>query len=106
MKNKLLFLFFSIIFGVAPAKSQPKLLFAPQKAVVKNIFMLSMKDTLHRIVPTMQVYPMFYCNNLGFVCKQEIKFQKIIKLPFVFRLGSVQYVDYLEGKRGAFFGGQ
>jgi hypothetical protein len=106
MKNKLLFLFFSIILATAPAKSQPKKLFAAQKAIVKNPFTLSMKDTLHKIVPTMQVYPMFYCNNLGFVCKQEIKFQKIIKLPFVFRLGSVQYVDYLEGKRGAVFSGQ
>ncbi len=104
MKNKLLFLFFSIIFVVAQAKSQPKLLFAPQRLEVKNFFMLSMKDTLHKIAPTMQVYPMFYCNNLGFVCKQEIKFQKIIKLPFVFRLGSLQYVDYLEGKRGLFVG--
>ena len=101
MKNKLLFLFFSIIFGIAHAKSQPKLLFATQKPVAKYIFMLTMKDTLHKISPTMQVPPMFYCNNLGFVCKQEIKFQKIIKLPFIFRLGSVQYVDYLEGKRGA-----
>ncbi len=100
MKKKLLFFLFIIIFCVDNAKSQPTLLFAAQKRDLKNPFVLSMKDTTHKIATAMLVYPMFYCNNLGFVCKQEIKFQKIIKLPFVFRLGSVQYVDYLEGKHG------
>jgi hypothetical protein len=43
--------------------------------------------------------PQFYSSQLGFFCKQEIKFDKIIKIPFRFRLGSVEQCDRLEGKR-------
>ncbi|MES2848783.1 MAG: hypothetical protein V4685_06980 [Bacteroidota bacterium] len=41
----------------------------------------------------------FYSKQLGFVCKQEIKMDKVIKVPFRFRLGSVEQCDWLEGKR-------
>ncbi|UEG50651.1 hypothetical protein LK994_04090 [Ferruginibacter lapsinanis] len=40
----------------------------------------------------------FYANQLGFFCKQEIKLEKITKIPFKFRLGSVESCDRLEGK--------
>jgi hypothetical protein len=43
--------------------------------------------------------PQFYSSQLSFFCKQEIKFDKIIKIPFRFRLGSVEQCDHLEGKR-------
>ena len=43
----------------------------------------------------------YYSANLGFFCKQEIKMEKITKVPFKFRLGSVQQCDWLEGKRTA-----
>ena len=42
--------------------------------------------------------PGFYAANLGFFCKQEIKLEKVIKVPFKFRLGSVQKCDAMEGK--------
>jgi len=42
--------------------------------------------------------PQFYSSQLGFFCKQEIKFDKITKIPFRFRLGSVDQCDKLEGK--------
>ena len=40
----------------------------------------------------------FYTQNFGFFCKKEIQLQKVIKVPFVFRLGSVEMCDRLEGK--------
>ncbi len=38
-------------------------------------------------------------NELGFFCKMEVKMEKNAKLPIKVRLGDVDYVDWLEGKR-------
>jgi hypothetical protein len=43
----------------------------------------------------------FYARNLSFFCRQELKLEKTISIPFRFRLGSVEYVDYLEKKPNA-----
>ena len=43
----------------------------------------------------------FYTQNFGFFCKKELQMEKIIKVPFKFRLGSVQQCDWMEGKKGA-----
>lgn len=43
--------------------------------------------------------PQYYSSQLGFFCKQEIKFDKITKIPFRLRLGSVAQCDLLEGKK-------
>lgn len=43
----------------------------------------------------------YYSSNLGFFCKKEIQLEKTTKLPFKFRLGSVQQCDRLEGKTTA-----
>ena len=38
-------------------------------------------------------------DHLGFFCKVEVELERTVQLPVKFRLGSVDYVDYLEGKR-------
>ncbi len=40
----------------------------------------------------------FYTQNLGFFCKKELQLEKATKIPFKFRLGSVQQCDWMEGK--------
>ena len=44
------------------------------------------------------VSPYKYKNQLGFVCKWELKMDEKTKNPVRFRLGSYDYVNKLEGK--------
>jgi hypothetical protein len=43
----------------------------------------------------------YYTQNFGFFCKKELQFEKATKVPFKFRLGTVQYCDWMEGKKTA-----
>ncbi len=38
-------------------------------------------------------------DHLAFFCRLELKIEKTTKFPVKFRLGDVEYVDRLEGKR-------
>jgi hypothetical protein len=44
------------------------------------------------------IAPDFYVRQLPFFCRQEIKFEKAVKIPFKFRVGSVEDCDRMEGK--------
>ena len=58
-------------------------------------------DTIEKKI-SLQLLPQnFYKQNLGYFCKKEIQFQKILSLPVFIRVGSKEYVDYLEQKPNA-----
>ncbi len=63
-------------------------------------------NTQHRIdslrnVPIKIIPSDYYIQNLAFFCKKELQLEKLTKVPFRFRLGSIDYVDRLEGKTKA-----
>lgn len=41
----------------------------------------------------------YYTQHFGIMCKKELAIEKATKIPFRFRLGSIQQCNYLEGKK-------
>ena len=72
-----------------------------KKPVNNNLYSFSKQPVLTQTTQA-PIAPDFYSTHLGFFCKQEIKFEKATKIPFKFRLGSVQQCDWMEGKPNTF----
>jgi hypothetical protein len=58
-------------------------------------------DTADRKISLRPLPQNFYKQGLGYFCKKELQLQKATSLPLFIRLGSKEYVDYLERKPNA-----
>ena len=57
------------------------------------------KDEIFLSRPFAIIPQNYYTQHFGIVCKKEWALEKVTKIPFRFRLGSLQQCNYLEGKR-------
>ena len=53
------------------------------------------------ILSSAPLAPGHYASRLGFFCKKELQMDRISPVPIRFRLGSADYVNYLEQKPNA-----
>lgn len=94
-------LFFCMIFvnSVTFCQTRP-LKDSTDKPSINSCFFNPLNQGLN-YRPFIPVSSKFYVNNLGFFCRQELKLQAVTRLPFKFRLGSLEYNDWMEGKINA-----
>ena len=113
-KKSFLVVYFSILMGVAGAQSRHPLMVdkivrsgyftAPVIGFSRPVAPLEPVAPPFRLNPAVQgsipgsVGGDFYSNHLGFFCQKELEIQKVTHLPVFFRLGSLDYVNKLEGK--------
>lgn len=96
---------FLLYAGISDGQSLDSLKVSPIKSIVKPIAKLSISiNNLEKYSPNnliaFSVIPEnYYTQHFGIMCKKELSIEKVIKIPFRFRLGSLQQCNYLEGKK-------
>lgn len=83
------------LFLITAVSAKAQLTIAP--ALSKPILTDSLRNSGFRLLPED-----YYSKNLSFFCKKELQIEKLTKVPFRFRLGSLDHVNLLEGKQSTF----
>lgn len=68
---------------------------------ITNVTFLNSSAPADNYISLKPIFGSFYSSNLGFFCKKELQLDKIIVVPIRFRLGSLDYVNWMEGKPNA-----
>jgi len=100
MKQKRIFLFFCMIIAANAAFSQ-YFIQGNKNIQVNTQRFFNNAPVFNQYMPIKILPQGLYYSQLGFFCKTELKFESATKVPFKFRLGSVSYNDWLEGKKNA-----
>ena len=79
-------LLFSVLMMLKCSEAASQLYFRVQLDTVENKFSL-------RVMPQN-----FYTHPSAFFCKKEVQLQQALRLPVFIRLGTKDYVDFLERK--------
>ena len=113
MNKKAKILFFCMIFvakAVFCQKSGEKMALAGDLFSLKPPLYTSINSKINDWTPVNNkkgpvtvslISPDHYTQCFGFFCKKELQFEKTTGVSVKFRLGTVQYCDWMEGKKGA-----
>ena len=56
------------------------------------------RPSMNYSLKTSPLSPSYYASRLGFICKKELQLDRISPVALRFRLGSLDYVNRMEGK--------
>ena len=81
-------------YQLSPKPFVPK--FSHQKSTRSEVRTMISSQTLLNLPQAS-----YYIAHLGFFCKKEIQIEKVLAVPLRFRLGSLDYVNWMERKPNA-----